>query len=51
MNLFEKPPVKTRFVDSLQSGDKVTWYYRIQEIVKKKTKNRDDFLDLTVITY
>jgi 3'-5' exoribonuclease len=49
MNLFEKPPVKARFIDSLQSGDKVTWYFRIQEIIKKKTKNGDDFLDLTVM--
>jgi 3'-5' exoribonuclease len=49
MNLFEKPPVKTHFIDSLQSGDKGTWYYRVQEIVKKKTKNGDDFLDVTVM--
>jgi 3'-5' exoribonuclease len=49
MNLFEKPLAKTRFIDSLQSGDNVSWYYRIQEIVKKKTKNGDNFLDLTVM--
>jgi 3'-5' exoribonuclease len=49
MNLFEKPPAKMHFIDSLQSGDKVTWYYRVQEIVKKKTKNGDDFLDVTVM--
>ena len=49
MNLFEKPPAKKSFIDSLQSGDKVSWYYRVQEIVKKKTKNGDDFLDLTVM--
>ncbi|MCX6558041.1 MAG: HD domain-containing protein [Candidatus Aminicenantes bacterium] len=49
MNLFEKPPAKTRFINTLQNDDKVTWYYRVQEVVKKKTKNGDDFLDLTVI--
>jgi 3'-5' exoribonuclease len=49
MNLFEKPPLKTRFIDSLQSGESINCYYRIQEIVKKKTKNGDDFLDLTVM--
>jgi 3'-5' exoribonuclease len=49
MNLFEKPQPKTRFIDSLQSGETVNWYYRVQEIVKKKTKNGDDFLDLTVM--
>ena len=49
MNLFEKPSAKTRFIDSLQSGENVNWYYRVQEIVKKKTKNGDDFLDLTVM--
>jgi len=49
MNLFEKPLAKICFIDSLQSGNKVTWYYRVQEIVKKKTKNGDDFLDLTVM--
>jgi 3'-5' exoribonuclease len=49
MNLFEKPPAKTLFIDSLQSGDTVNCYYRVQEIVKKKTKNGDDFLDLTVM--
>jgi 3'-5' exoribonuclease len=49
MNLFEKQLAKTSFIESLQSGDNVNWYYRIQEIVKKKTKNGDDFLDLTVM--
>jgi 3'-5' exoribonuclease len=49
MNLFENPPAKIRFIDSLQSGENVNWYFRIQEIVKKKTKNGDDFLDLTVM--
>jgi 3'-5' exoribonuclease len=49
MNLFEKPPAKARFLQDLQSGENVNWYYRVQEIVKKKTKNGDDFLDLTVM--
>jgi 3'-5' exoribonuclease len=49
MNLFEKPSAKTLFIDSLQSGDTVNCYYRIQETVKKKTKNGDDFLDLIVM--
>jgi 3'-5' exoribonuclease len=49
MSLFEKPLAKTRFIDSLQSGENVNYYYRVQELVKKKTKNGDDFLDLTVM--
>jgi 3'-5' exoribonuclease len=49
MNLFEKPPAKTHLLASLQSGENVNGYYRIQEITKKKTKNGDDFLDLTVM--
>ena len=49
MNLFEKPLAKTRFIDSLQSGENINWYYRVQEIVKKKTKNGDFFLDLNVM--
>ena len=43
MNLFEKPQAKTRFIDSLQSGENVNWYYRVQETVKKKTKNERRF--------
>jgi len=49
MNLFEKKPDRTGFLLSLQNGDPVNGYYRIQEISKKKTKNGDDFLDLTVM--
>jgi len=49
MNLFEKPLEKVYFIDNLQSGENVNWYFRVQEIVKKKTKNGDNFLDLTVM--
>ena len=49
MNLFEKPLAKKCFLDSLQNGENVNWYYRVQEIVKKKTKTGNDFLDLTVM--
>jgi 3'-5' exoribonuclease len=49
MNLFDKIQAPKRFLRDLQSGDEVSWYYRIQEITKKKTKNGDDFLDLTVM--
>lgn len=49
MNLFEKPPAEKRFLNSLQNGDNATCFCRVQEIVKKKTKNGDDYLDLTVM--
>jgi 3'-5' exoribonuclease len=49
MNLFDKTPANARFIDSLQNNDKVSGYFRVQEVVKKKTKNGDDFLDLTVM--
>jgi len=49
MNLFDKSKDSPRFIDSLQTGKNVSWFYRVQEIVKKKTKNGDDFLDLTLM--
>ncbi|MCJ7524500.1 MAG: HD domain-containing protein [Candidatus Aminicenantes bacterium] len=49
MNLFDKNKGAPRFIDSLQTGENVSWFYRLQEIVKKKTKNGDDFLDLTLM--
>ncbi|HSQ35071.1 MAG TPA: OB-fold nucleic acid binding domain-containing protein, partial [Candidatus Binatia bacterium] len=49
MNLFEKPSSAPRWLNSLQSGENVTGYFRVQETVKKKTKNGDDYLDLTVM--
>jgi len=49
MNLFDKGKAGPRFIDSLQTGENVSWFYRVQEIVKKKTKNGDDFLDLTLM--
>ncbi len=49
MNLFDKNQGVPRFIASLQSGENVNWFYRVQEIAKKKTKNGDDFLDLTLM--
>jgi 3'-5' exoribonuclease len=49
MNLFDKIQAPKRLLRDLQSGDEVNWYYRIQEVTKKKTKNGDDFLDLTLM--
>jgi 3'-5' exoribonuclease len=49
MNLFDKNKGAPRFIESLQVGENVSWFYRVQEIVKKKTKNGDDFLDLILL--
>jgi len=49
MNLFEKSKAGPHFIDSLQTGENVSWFYRVQEVVKKKTKNGDDFLDLILM--
>lgn len=49
MNLFDKSKAGPHFIDSLQTGENVSWFYRVQEVVKKKTKNGDDFLDLTLL--
>ena len=49
MNLFDKSTGAPRFIHSLQSGENVSWFYRVQEITKKKTKNGDDYLDLTLM--
>lgn len=49
MNLFDKDKGTPHFIDSLETGNNVSWFYRVQEIIKKKTKNGDDFLDLTLM--
>ena len=49
MNLFDQTKGAPRFIASLQTGENVSWFYRVQEIAKKKTKNGDDFLDLTLM--
>ena len=49
MNLFDKSTAAPRLINSLQSGENVSWFYRVQEITKKKTKNGDDYLDLTLM--
>jgi 3'-5' exoribonuclease len=49
MNLFDKSKGAPRLIDSLQTGENVSWFYCVQEIIKKKTKNGDDFLDLTLM--
>jgi 3'-5' exoribonuclease len=49
MNLFDKSPGAPRLIASLQIGENVNWFYRVQEVSKKKTKNGDDFLDLVLM--
>ena len=49
MNLFDKSQGVPRMIDSLQNGENVSWFYRVQEVSKKKTKNGDDFLDLVLM--
>jgi 3'-5' exoribonuclease len=49
MNLFDHGKGGPRFLASLQTDENVNWFYRVQEVVKKKTKNGDDFLDLTLM--
>jgi len=49
MNLFDKSQGVPRPIDSLQIGENVSWFYRVQEAAKKKTKNGDDFLDLVLM--
>jgi 3'-5' exoribonuclease len=49
MNLFDKAQGVPRPISDLQAGENVSWFYRIQEAVKKKTKNNDDFLDLVLM--
>jgi 3'-5' exoribonuclease len=49
MNLFDKSPGVPRLIASLQIGENPSWFYRVQEVAKKKTKNGDDFLDLVLM--
>jgi 3'-5' exoribonuclease len=49
MNLFDKNLDAPRFIDSLKIGENVSWFFRVQEANKKKTKNGDDFLDLVLM--
>ena len=49
MNLFDKDQGAPRLIDSLQIGENLSWFYRVQEAAKKKTKNGDDFLDLVLM--
>ncbi len=50
MNLFDKNKGVPRPIGSLQVGENVTWYYRVQEVSKKKTfKEKKDYLDLVLL--
>ncbi|HEX7502914.1 MAG TPA: HDIG domain-containing protein, partial [Acidobacteriota bacterium] len=49
MNLFDKSQGVPRLIASLQIGENPSWFYRVQEVAKKKTKNGDDFLDLVLM--
>ncbi len=40
MNLFEKTPGATRFISSLQSGENVNSYFRVQVDSEKKDEKR-----------
>jgi len=43
--LFPEP----KWVDQLKPGEKIDWYYRILELSKKKKKDGNDFLTLTLM--
>ena len=50
MNLFDKMKEGSQPVASLRNGDAVNWYYRVQEIVRRKSsKSKKDYLDLIVL--
>jgi len=50
MNLFDKSENKSQWIESLQTDTTVTWYYRIQEVSKRKTyKEKKDYLDLIIM--
>lgn len=50
MNLFDKPADAAQPLAGLKAGETVNWYYRIQEISRRKSLNsKKDYLDLVVV--
>jgi len=50
MNLFEKAKEAAQPIAGLQVGEVVNWYYRVQEVVRRKTlSGKKDYLDLIVV--
>lgn len=50
MNLFDKPTDAAQPLAGLKAGETVNWYYRIQEISRRKSLNsKKDYLDLVVV--
>jgi 3'-5' exoribonuclease len=49
MNLFDKPKDAAQPLAGLKAGETVNWYYRVQEISRRKSLNsKKDYLDLVV---
>jgi 3'-5' exoribonuclease len=50
MNLFDKAKDAAQPIASLQVGSAVNWYYRVQEVSRRKTlTGKKDYLDLVLI--
>lgn len=50
MNLFDKVKDAAQPIAGLQVGDAVNWYYRVQEVNRRKTlTGKKDYLDLVVM--
>ncbi len=50
MNLFDKPKDAAQPLAGLKAGESVNWYYRVQEISRRKSLNsKKDYLDLVVV--
>lgn len=50
MNLFDQGKDAAQPIAGLQAGAAVNWYYRVQEVVRKKTlAGKKDYLDLIVM--
>lgn len=50
MNLFDKPKDAAQPLAGLKAGETVNWYYRVQEISRRKSLNsKKDYLDLVVV--
>jgi 3'-5' exoribonuclease len=50
MNLFDKPKDAAQPLAGLKAGEAVNWYYRVQEISRRKSLNsKKDYLDLVVV--
>jgi 3'-5' exoribonuclease len=51
-SLFDKLESKPQPIAELKAGESVNWFYRIQEITRRKSLNsKKDYLDLTVVDH